>query len=285
MARSEIPNAISVVVGSILGDFYYSHRLIDARFTESGAPGDPPEGSCSHKSTEWLKRASRDDQVDALSVLGGVLEELMETDLPRNFGTGERLDQERERVRVLLTKHGFEYRQGGRIFSAKITAPTRTLETVLRNRDLAAIDIEFERALENIERDPPAAVTAACAIVEAFCRVYIEDEHLPLPSEQSIKPLWKTVQKHLGLDPAELADDDLKRILTGLASTVDGVGAFRTHVGSAHGRGAKSYRPRPRHARLACHAAHTLVAFCLETWEARKRTKGGQQTVEGGGRA
>jgi hypothetical protein len=78
------------------------------------------------------------------------------------------------------------------------------------------------------------------------------------------------VQKALGLDPAEVADDDLKRILSGLASIVDGIGAFRTHVGSAHGRGRKAYRPAARHAKLAIHSAHSLVTFILETWDERK---------------
>ena len=55
-------------------------------------------------------------------------------------------------------------------------------------------------------------------------------------------------------------------ILGGLSSIVDGVGALRTHAGSAHGRGKKGYEIQPRHARLAVYAAHTLVLFALETW-------------------
>jgi hypothetical protein len=51
---------------------------------------------------------------------------------------------------------------------------------------------------------------------------------------------------------------------------VDGLGALRTHVGSAHGRGRQAYRTSPRHARLAVHAAHTLTTFVLETWDARR---------------
>ncbi|MCY4059405.1 MAG: abortive infection family protein, partial [Gammaproteobacteria bacterium] len=52
---------------------------------------------------------------------------------------------------------------------------------------------------------------------------------------------------------------------------VDGVGSLRTHIGSAHGRGRKSYSVHARHARLAVHASHTLVAFVLETWGQRRR--------------
>ena len=133
-----------------------------------------------------------------------------------------------------------------------------------------AVDIEFERALDHVETDAPAALTSACAIVEALCKVYIDDEGFDPPATQTVKPLWSVVQKHLGLDPAAIEDNDLRQILTGLISVVDGLGSLRTHAGSAHGRGRRAYRPAPRHARLAISAAHAVVAFVLETWDARR---------------
>lgn len=123
------------------------------------------------------------------------------------------------------------------------------------------------RALATVERDPPSAVTAACSIIESLCKVYIEDNGLILPSDQSIKPLWRTVQLHLGLGPQSVQTDDMRQILGGLASIVNGVGDLRTHAGSAHGRGHQGIQLEPKHARLAVHAAHTVVGFVLETWE------------------
>jgi hypothetical protein len=90
-----------------------------------------------------------------------------------------------------------------------------------------------------------------------------------LPNKQTIGPLWTEVAKHLGLSPGQLADDDLKQILSGLFSVVNGIGALRTHEGSAHGHGVKAYKITARHARLAVHAAHTTAVFILETWTAR----------------
>jgi len=273
MSAPRIPNPVAVVVGQVLGAHYYSHRHLNNLFVEKGAPGDPPEGNCEDKCIDWLKRASADPSVDAHSILGGVLEEFMEVDRPR-LGQGHAaLEESRQRVRDTLAKTGLSYQQGGRILSSKTGAATRSLESILRARDLPALEREFERALASIEQDPAAAVTAACATIESLCRVYIEDEELAMPSEQSIKPLWKAVQGHLGLDPSQVADDDLRRILSGLTSVVDGLGAFRTHVGSAHGRGRTAYRPLPRHARLAVHSAHTLSVFVLETWDARLARK------------
>jgi hypothetical protein len=43
-----------------------------------------------------------------------------------------------------------------------------------------------------------------------------------MPSDQILKPLWKAASKHLGLDPGSIADDDLKKILSGLNSIVNG---------------------------------------------------------------
>ena len=56
---------------------------------------------------------------------------------------------------------------------------------------------------------------------------------------------------------------------------VDGLGALRTHAGSAHGRGRTAYKVAPRHSRLALNAAHTLVHFLLETWADRRSKAAG----------
>jgi hypothetical protein len=96
-------------------------------------------------------------------------------------------------------------------------------------------------------------------------------------TDKSILPLWKVIRNHLGLSPGDFEDENLKRILSGLASTVDGIAALRTHSGSAHGRDArpqsggfqKVYKVAPRHARLAAHSAMALAIFFMETLESR----------------
>lgn len=176
----------------------------------------------------------------------------------------------RNKLHDILSKYGLKYTQGGRVCQIGVSRASQSLEQLLKSKNIPAIEIEFKRALDEIEKDPPASLTAACSIVESFCKVYIEEKKLALPKETTIKPLWTTVAKDLGFDPSQLEDDDLKKILGGLSSIVDGVGALRTHAGSAHGRGKTGYRIQPRHARLAVHAAHTLVLFALETWDYKK---------------
>jgi hypothetical protein len=110
-------------------------------------------------------------------------------------------------------------------------------------------------------------MTASCALLESLFKHYIEERNLGMPSDQSVKPLWKQVRKDLNFDPAVIQDGDLQAILSGLAAIVEGMGSLRTRKGSAHGRGKTSYRLKPRHARLAAHAASALAVFVLETWQ------------------
>ena len=263
-----IPTPVIGVVGELIGSHYYSHSKLNTLFMEHGAPGDVPDGNCVDKCVDWLKRANDDPDTDAFGVLGGVIEDYMEFDIGE-YGD-DRWKKGRERLQKVLAKNGLSYLPGGTIAVAGTTPSARSLRDMLAGGDLGAIETEFRRAIDSVEADPPAGITAASALVEALCKVYIEDEGLSMPSKETLKPLWSTVSKHIGLDPAQVADDDIKRILSGLTSVVDGIASLRTHIGSAHGRGRKPYRVSPRHARLAINSAHTLALFVLETWKWRR---------------
>jgi hypothetical protein len=263
-----LPIPVCVIVGDVLGSLIYHHRTLEALFYAAGAAGEVPEGNCVTKCQTWLKRMHTEVS-DPTAVLGKVLEEFMEVD--RSYD--DRQEAGRKRITDTLARFGLSYHQGGLILGASTALPTKSLTQVLKDRDLTAVDKEFERALANIESDPPTAITAACSILESLFKVYIEDTPgVDMPADQSLKPLWKAVSKHIGLDPASVEDEDVKKVLSGLNSIVDGIGSLRTHIGSAHGRGRQGYRLQGRHARLAIHASHTLVGFFIETWDKRKAT-------------
>ncbi len=268
MPNSQIPTAVAAVVGDVLGGHYYNHTALNTLFLEAGAPGSPPTGNCVQKCTDWLLRCNREHS-HPLIVLGGVLKTYMDNEIQDSGLPWEKaLYEDRKRIKSIMATHGLSYHSGGRVVSGSTAAPTVSLEKLLKSRDdLASVRAEFDRALGSVEADPPAAITAACSTLEAVFKVFIEDHQLPYPKKQTVKPLWNEVSKYLGFRPADLADQDLKRILTGMASIVDGLGALRTHVGSAHGRGKPLYRVKPRHARLAVNAAHTLAAFVINAWD------------------
>ena len=261
-----LPVPVCSIVGDALGRVVYNHQALDDLFRDAGATGETPSGSCVAKCQNWLKRLHNEVR-DPLAALGKLIEELMEVD------RSDRLEAQiegRRRINEVLARFNLAYRPGGIVAGASAALPTISLKQILRDRDLAAVGKEFERALQNVVSDPPAAITAACSILESLFRVYIEDNRLDLPGEQSLKPLWKIASKHIGLDPSSIEDDDIRKILSGLNSIVDGIGSLRTHAGSAHGKGRRPYKIHARHARLAIHSSHTLVGFFLETWDHRR---------------
>jgi hypothetical protein len=265
----KIPNSIISVVSEILGG-HLTHGGINSLFSEHGAPGPPPEGNKVLKCSAWIKLVNAGETVDPLVFLGKILEDFMDYEIPTNNFNIYEWEQARERIRTALGRHRLDYEFGGVVTRLDDDLPTRSFQDIFRARDLPAVEAEFNRALKAIDGDPPAGLTAACSLLEALFKIFIEDEGLDMPATETVKPLWNTVGKRLGFDPAAMPDDDLKRILSGLTSVVDGLGSLRTHAGSAHGRGHRSYRVKPRHARLALNSAHALAAFLLETWDERK---------------
>lgn len=269
-----LPRSVATVVGEILGNYYFSHRQIETLFYECGALGDPPSGSCEQKITHWLIQEANLGTEHAYELLGKILEEFMDGDLLRNYvNSEERKSAGRERIRKILTKHDLEYATGGKIYGVDLSTPSKSLDSLLRDLQIPEVEAEFNRALTQISTDPPAAVTAACAILEAFCKLYITEEQIQKPSKQDLEHLWKTVSKHLGIAPNANFGQDINKILSGLVSIIDGIACFRTHEGSAHGSGKKAYKIGVRHARLAVHAAHTLTLFAFETRAERRGKK------------
>jgi len=180
----------------------------------------------------------------------------------------------RQDVTRALEGAGLSYQRGGTILGAALSTPSRSLEELIRGQNLDEIEKEFDRASKNVQSDPPAATTAACAILEALFKVIIADEGLTLPSEQTVLPLWRVVQSHLGLEPGNAIDPDDRNMLQGLATSIHGIAGRRTRGGSAHGRAPGTPTVEPRHARLAVHAAHTIVTFVMES----RRGRGGSGT-------
>jgi hypothetical protein len=262
-----ITRGIARVIGEVLGAHYFSHRRIEALCHESGLSGEPPQGNCSDKITYWICREADTNPDHVVNIVGRLIGEFMDSDHVSHV-------EGRKRIENIFAMEGLTYSHGGHIFGSAVSVPARSLDDLLRKRAIPEIEIEFRRALESVESDPPAALTAASSILESFCRIYLQKEGLPLPTDQSAKPLWNAVAHHIGFAPVAHADQDIKKVLSGFLSVVDGIASLRTHDVSAHGKERRSYRILSRHARLAVHAAHTLVLFGLETWAERKAEHG-----------
>lgn len=274
---AQIPPSVIGAVASVLAAHYYSHTKLNSLFMESGAPGDVPVGNCETKCTAWLKRCNNDPQVDALAVLGRIIQPIMDqpgTKLTAAspWATAQAVNspihEDKQRILDALKRNHLTYLENGNITRIGASLATQSLAARIQSGDFKSIDAEFQRALLQIDTDPHAAITAASAIIEAACKTYIESFHLDMPSKQTVVPLWRCVQNDLGLNVNPILQDDQKKILQGLSSIVDGIGAYRTHIGSAHGRGIKPPAIETAEARLAVNASHTLIMFLMERWPA-----------------
>lgn len=141
--------------------------------------------------------------------------------------------------------------------------------TAIHSLDTVARDLD--RAIVSVKSDPESAVTSACSTIESVCRSILIELNLPLPSKKDIKGLYNAVKGPLGLNPDKTTidshiADDVRKILGGLATTIEGIGALRTHAGDAHGREKGFSRIDPRIASLAVHSASSVALFLIETW-------------------
>jgi hypothetical protein len=266
--KQRIPAAVIALLSQVIPDVE-SHASLNSLFMHAGAPGDPPEGSKPVKVQEWLRRVNTDDSVQPLLVLGLIIEAYMEADTTEEGPIGQIRRDRIQKIESALTRQSLRYIRGGTV-SSGLGPASKTFEELIRDRAIGPLDEEFARAARTVQSDPREAVSAACNILESVCKIVIEDEQLEAPSKQDLQGVWSPVRKFLGFDASTVEDQDLKQIISGLLGIVSGIGAFRTHASSAHGRGRRGYRLEPRHARLAIHAAHTVVAFIVESWEQKR---------------
>lgn len=269
--RKNIPAPVIAVLAEGIPEIE-THASLDNLFFYADAPGEPPEGSKPVKTQAWLRHINKESD-DPLVILGKLIEcyiEIVEedlTDIDIVFGVtpSQKLEFKRK-ILAILERCNLLYIQGG-LISDGSSSPSKSLQELIKGRDIPSIEAEFFRALKNVNSSPREAVSASCNILESIFKVYIADEGLPQPKKQDLQNVWKVVRADLGFETNRVEDNDLKKILSGILSVVDGIGAFRTHASSAHGQGRKGYIIKPRHARLAIHSAHTLALFILETWD------------------
>lgn len=222
---------------------------------------------------EALERANRGaDQ----KILRNIIERAAD---PRDFlPDPDKLQAVIEYLNARLAYDGLELQRVGQQVRLGTAGRSSSVVDALVNAaaviDFDTVNRDIERALASAENDPEDAVTSACSVVESVCRSVLIELGLPLPAKKDVQGLYQAVREPLGLTPdkAGVADEiasDVRTILGGLNSVVNGVGALRTHGGDAHGRERGYRRIDPRIARLAIHSASTVSLFLVETWQKR----------------
>ncbi|WLA69443.1 abortive infection family protein [Bradyrhizobium diazoefficiens] len=270
---AQIPAQLIGVTAPIAGE-WYGHTKINAKLMACGFPGEPPAGNRIDKIRVWLMRGNA-QMTDPLSAFGQFIADMMDHEREPYVrhswdGTPPVVEPDfRQPIYDALAREGLSYSRGGHIHGVSLPGPSKSLREQLNLNPFQTIEKEFDRALRTVVSDPPAAITAACAVLEALCKNYLNEEEQEGPNKQLLNTMFPLVMKHLGLSPADY-QGDIQQILTGMFSVTHGVAALRTHYGSAHGHDEDTQPIYPRHARLAVNAAHTLTLFIMETWEANK---------------
>lgn len=269
----KIPRPVLATLSSALS-VAFTHSELDRLFDRLDAPKPITTGSNKETKCRAYLEAADLHLADPFPVVAGTLQELLDVEYPRRLAFNSS-DEELaiakyvDLLQAALEKAGLRYEKGALIMvGSKVPAPSaKALRDVLRGGDYSSIEEEFQKAEASIQNDPREAVRAACAQIESLFKLYIEETPgLELPAKQDLGGLWNIIRKSFNLDASAVEDQDLKKVITGLGSIVDGIGALRTHASTAHGKGRKQYRIEPRHARLAVYSAHTLALYILETW-------------------
>lgn len=226
---------------------------------------------------EALERANREgDQ----TILRSIVERAAD---PRDFLNDPDCHQAViEYLNARLSYDGLELQRVGSAVRLGTPGRSSTVVDALANAvvviDFDTVKRDLDRALMSVEDDPEDAVTSACSVVESVCRSVLIELGLPLPQKKDIQGLYQAVREPLGLTPDksgvpnEIAGD-VRAILGGLNSVVNGVGSLRTHAGDAHGRERGYRRIDARIAKLAIHSASTASLFLVETWQKQFPTK------------
>ena len=174
-----IPPSVIGTSSPILAD-WYTHSQLNVLFDAHGFPGDAPEGNKVEKCRVWLRRGNAELE-DALTCFANLIAEMMDTEWepPRqtvwDTSDVQPTPDPREKLSASLAKEGLTYARGGYIHGAHLRGPTKSLGDRLKLNGMQAVETEFDRAYKSVTFDPPAALTAACAILEAVCKNYIEN--------------------------------------------------------------------------------------------------------------
>lgn len=228
--------------------------------------------------TECIVEINRGD--DAAKLLPRIIEAAAD---PRDFvNDPERHTAVLTHLNRFLAYDGFTLQQrGGRFRLVEGDRATPVLEQLAGKAETISFDTvkrDLDRAMASAREDPEDAITGACSTVESVCRSILFELGEPLPDKKDVKGLYNAVKKPLGLgadrpDLDPTIADDVRKVLSGLATTIEGIGALRTHAGDAHGRERGYGRVDERIATLAIHAASTVALFLIETWQRKFPTR------------
>jgi hypothetical protein len=152
--------------------------------------------------------------------------------------------------------------------SATANLPLRDLDAGLADvagkLNFSAVIQHWKDAQSALAIDPPDATTRASSLIETLCKHILDAKSRPLTGNESIQQLYGAAARALSISPEQQVTADLRAIAGGMNTLVVGIGALRTHAGTAHGKSPGNQPITFPHARLAVNAAGVLATFLMD---------------------
>jgi len=123
------------------------------------------------------------------------------------------------------------------------------------------------------ERDYEGAVTNSRTLIESVCLFILESKlKEKYDYDGNLIKLYKTVATILKMSPGDYDDDNLRQILSGVFSIINGVSGLRNSYSDSHGSSPSriAYKIDERHAILTVNLSKTITEYlflCFEKTE------------------
>ena len=221
-----------------------------------------------------------EEKLNDLNGTDQMREVILESIDPRHFRSAEvDVEEAVEELRFFLDFDGYDIEKDGKYYVV-VDDEKRTAELEANLDDFEVGDQEFIRdqlrkCRQKIGSDDHAgAITNARTLVEAVLIGIKEDlAGETYDYDGDLPGLYNDVYTQLNLDPGEEdLETNLRQILSGLISVIDGLSGIRNRMSDSH---ATSYRADRRHAKLAVNTAKTFVEFILESYQYQRRAEEG----------
>ena len=128
---------------------------------------------------------------------------------------------------------------------------------------------EWEKALKRRGNDPEGAITASRSLLESVCKHILDKIGFTYDDKSDLPKLYNATANNLKISPSQHTEQDLKKILGGCVSIVQGLGSLRNKIGDSHGQGEKKIEPDLHYAALAVNLSGAMASFLITTYEMR----------------
>jgi hypothetical protein len=120
------------------------------------------------------------------------------------------------------------------------------------------------------DKDFDGSITNARTLIESICLFILESKTKQKHNyDGNLLKLYKSVASILKMSPTDYEDNNLKQILSGVFSIINGVSGLRNTYGDSHGTSPSqsTYKIDERHAILAVNLAKTITEYLFLSYE------------------